>query len=118
MHQPQEALSDIEKAIDLTPEDETAYLLRGRIYEELSNPEVAEQNYQQVIELNPFNEEAYLLAGSLLIGQKKYDEAIEFFNEAIEIKPDFPKIYSERGKARNFKGDKKGALEDLKNPLN
>lgn len=71
MHQPQEALSDIEKTIDLTPEDETAYLLRGRIYEELSNPEVAEQNYQQVIELNPFNEEAYLLAGSLLIGQKK-----------------------------------------------
>ena len=52
-----------------------------------------------------------------MIEQKKYDEAIAFFDEAIETNPSFAKAYSERGRAKNLKGDKTGAFEDLKKSL-
>ena len=82
--QAKEALPDVEKAIGIVPEEESSYLLRGRIH---------------------------------MIEQKKYDEAIAFFDEAIETNPSFAKAYSERGRAKNLKGDKTGAFEDLKKSL-
>ena len=70
-----------------------------------------------MLELNPFNEEAILFQGGLLIAQNKLDEAIGFFDEMIENTPDFAKAYAERGRAKNLKGDKKGAFEDLKKSI-
>ena len=72
---------------------------------------------QQALDLNPFNEDACILKGSLLITKNLLDEAIVFFDEAIEIKPDFAKAYAERGRAKNLKGDKEGAFEDLKKSI-
>ena len=114
MQQATEALPDVEKAITLAPEEETSYLLRGRIHEAMGNIDAAAADYQNVLELNPFNDEATLLVGQLLITQERLDEAITFFDEAIDLKPDFGKAYAERGRAKNLKGDKAGAFEDLK----
>ena len=113
MQQATEALPDVEKAITLAPEEETSYLLRGRIHEAMGNIDAAAADYQNVLELNPFNDEATLL----LITQERLDEAITFFNEAIDLKPDFGKAYAERGRAKNLKGDKDGAFEDLKKSI-
>ena len=74
----------------------------------LGDIEAANSDFQQVLDLNPFNEDACILSGQLLIEQKKYDEAIAFFDEAIETNPSF---------AKNLKGDKTGAFEDLKKSL-
>lgn len=117
MRQGTEALADVEKAIALMPEEEHAYLLRGRIYELLGDREKAGTDYREVLELNPFNEEAALLSGTLLISEEKYDEAIAFFDEAIETNPSFAKAYAERGRAKNLKGDKAGAFDDLKKAI-
>lgn len=117
MQQATEALPDVEKAITLAPEEETSYLLRGRIHEAMGNIDAAAADYQNVLELNPFNDEATLLVGQLLITQERLDEAITFFDEAIDLKPDFAKAYAERGRAKNLKGDKEGAFEDLKKSI-
>ena len=117
MQQATEALPDVEKAITLAPEEETSYLLRGRIHEAMGNIDAAAADYQNVLELNPFNDEATLLVGQLLITQERLDEAITFFDEAIDLKPDFAKVYAERGRAKNLKGDKEGAFEDLKKSI-
>ena len=76
----------------------------------LGDIEAANSDFQQVLDLNPFNEDACILSGQLLIEQKKYDEA-------IATNPSFAKAYSERGRAKNLKGDKTGAFEDLKKSL-
>ena len=117
MQQATEALPDVEKAITLAPEEETSYLLRGRIHEAMGNIDAAAADYQNVLELNPFNDEATLLVGQLLITQERLDEAITFFDEAIDLKSDFGKAYAERGRAKNLKGDKDGAFEDLKKSI-
>ena len=74
--QAKEALPDVEKAIEIVPEEESSYLLRGRIHMALGDIEAANSDFQQVLDLNPFNEDACILSGQLLIEQKKYDEAI------------------------------------------
>lgn len=117
MEQPKEALPDIEKAIELAPEEETTYLVRGKIHEAIGDLDAATNDYQQALDLNPFNEDACILKGTLLITKELLDEAIAFFDEAIEIKPDFAKAYAERGRAKNLKGDKEGAFEDLKKSI-
>ena len=43
---------------------------------------------------------------------RKYDYAIEFFTIAIGVKPDFTEAYLARSKARQYKGDFKGAFSD------
>lgn len=117
MKQGEEALPDIEKVIALAPEEETTYLLRGKIHESLNNIEAATADYQLVLDLNPFNNEAWILSGNLLITQKKFDEAIALFDEAIDTIPGFAKAYAERGRAKNEKGDKNEAFEDLRQSI-
>lgn len=117
MHQAAEALPDVEKAVALLPEEENAWLLKGRIHEALGEAALAAADYRQALDLNPFHEEAILLAGGLLISGGKPDEAVAFFDEALETLPASGKIYAERGRAKNLRGDKEGAFEDLKKAL-
>ena len=99
------------------PEEENAFLIRGRLHEALGDDQAAEQDYEVVTGLNPFNEQAYLQLGTLYIAREQPDKAIELFDEAIELKPEFARAYSERGRAKLMKGDKNGSVEDLKKAL-
>ena len=103
-----DGLQDIEKVIGLMPEEENAFLIRGRLHEALGDDQAAEQDYEVVTGLNPFNEQAYLQLGTLYIAREQPDKAIELFDEAIELKPE---------RAKLMKGDKNGSVEDLKKAL-
>ena len=100
-----DGLQDIEKVIGLMPEEENAFLIRGRLHEALGDDQAAEQDYEVVTGLNPY------------IAREQPDKAIELFDEAIELKPEFARAYSERGRAKLMKGDKNGSVEDLKKAL-
>ena len=99
------------------PEEEIAYLLRGRIHGASKHWEAAQADFEQVLALNPFSEEAMLSIGQLLVEQGKLDEALSYFDGLIEDEPTFARAYSERGRVRNLKGDKQGAIEDLKKAI-
>jgi tetratricopeptide (TPR) repeat protein len=107
-----EALFDIDKLIETAPEEETVFLLRGRIYEYLGDLDAAADSYNRVVNLNPFNEEASLLKASLLINEGKPEEAIDLLSALIELKPESAQAYRERGKVKLLKGNIKDALED------
>lgn len=114
MKQGQEALDDVNKVIDPMEEgEETAHLLRGRIYELLGDEKAASNEYREVLSIDPFNEEAYLRATQLMISQQKYPEALALYDEAIEHHEQFAKAYAGRGKLKELMGDKEGAQQDL-----
>lgn len=117
MGQGREALADSEQAVRLAPEEENAYLLRGRIHALLGDNEQARTDFTQVIDLNPFNEEAMVLQGELLTAEGKADEAIRYFDELLDSYPELAKAYAGRGRAKELKGDKTGAFEDLKQAI-
>lgn len=51
-----DAAEDIQKLLNLNPEDEQALLLKGEILAATGEEEQAEECFNQVLSLNPFNE--------------------------------------------------------------
>lgn len=117
MQQYTNAQEDIDAALELNPEEETALLLRGKLKQATGDYEGAEADYQQVTEFNPFNEQAYIDLAQLYIARKKLNEAIELLDEAIELNPHSATAYHERGRAKLLNGDKDGSLIDMKQAL-
>jgi tetratricopeptide (TPR) repeat protein len=81
------AMADAEEYIRLTPENEQAYILRGRLHEQDGKPEKAEEDYSMAIEYNPFCEEAFRLRSKVrsLLGDET--GAAEDAEAANEIAP-------------------------------
>jgi tetratricopeptide (TPR) repeat protein len=117
LEQHQEAKEDIDKALSLDGEDESALLLLGRWQEAMGDIEAAKQTFTQLTDFDPFNEQAYLAMGKMLIKQKSLEEAISYLNDAIEVLPQFAAAYEERGRAKLLNGDKDGSVEDMKKAL-
>ena len=95
MQQATEALPDVEKAITLAPEEETSYLLRGRIHEAMGNIDAAAADYQNVLELNPFNDK---------------DGAFEDLKKSIELNPEGDEARKLEGQHTNFNDMYKGGI--------
>ena len=71
MRQAKDAMSDLDKVLSVSPDEEDALLLKGRIHAALGQVEEAQIMFSnQVLEVNPFNEKAYLLKGEMLMERK------------------------------------------------
>lgn len=117
MRQAKDAKEDVQKVLQLSPDNEEALLLNGRIDAALGNVEAALQSIDHVISLNPFHEEGYLLKAGVFVLQKDFDKAIETYTEALELMEGNARLYQERGRAYLLKGDKEKAAEDLKRAI-
>ncbi len=117
MKQTKDAAEDVQKLLELNPEDEGALLLKGEILAATGKSEDAHELFVQVQALNPFNEKAYLLAAELYVSAQELDHAITIYDEALEINPNFARAYHERGRIKLMKGDKDGAAEDMKHAM-
>jgi len=63
-----------------------AYYLRGRMYKEQRDTNMAASSYKTAIEVDPNYYDAYIEVG-LLYAEQKNDLAKEYYNSAIAIKP-------------------------------
>nr|WP_320057497.1 tetratricopeptide repeat protein [uncultured Bacteroides sp.] len=117
MSQYEEAQKDLEVILEQSPDEETALILQGKLFDATDKGAEAEEVYRKVTTLNPFNEQAYLALGKSYISQKNLSAAIEVFDEATEINPNFASAYQERGRAKLLNGDKEGSIEDMKKAL-
>lgn len=117
LQQTKDASEDIEKLLEINPEDETALLLKAEIMAMNNQEEQAFALVEEILSLNPFNEKAYILKSNLYLRNKDLDKAITVFDEAIEINPQFAKGYHERGRIKLMKGDKEGSIEDMKKAM-
>lgn len=123
------AISDLERAIELTPDFTLAYLLKAQIkyIEErrekgddnsriiLSPADIADimTDIDEVIRLSPFMPVAHYNRGVLLAEAGMLEEAVKSFTQAIKLKPNFGEAYYNRGFVYLTLGDKDKALPDL-----
>ena len=98
MNQLQLALSEVEEAARLSPNDNEICLDRALLYNTLGNKSV--QEIQQMVSHLPENMlNAQILLGWLAEKQKNYPQALIHFENALQLQPDAVSIRGHMGKA-------------------
>ena len=107
-----EARADADKLIDLAPEDESGFLLKGRICEKMGETAQALECYDRALSLNPYSTETARLTATALMRDDKPAEALAFLDDTLELIPNFVYGYSLRAEAKRLTGDAEGAEAD------
>lgn len=119
-----EALADIERALDLSPENPTFLVERASLLGELGRQKESVTDIAVVRELDPTNEKlkgfdhtelnaATTEAYELIQANKKVDGAIARIDAALEHTGPMPQALFWRGRAHIINGDHKRALADI-----
>jgi lipoprotein NlpI len=82
------AIKDLDRAIRMKPDDDSAYNNRGMSYIGKGDYDRALQDFNQAIRLSPDDESGYLGRASAYANQGENDRAIESFDQAIQVNPD------------------------------
>lgn len=109
------ALTAINKAYQLDSTDLNIILLRGDIYYEAKNLDVALRMADKLIETNLNISYAYFRRGVIMLDLRRPEEALEDLNNALWLAHDSVKhyIYLSRGVAKRKLGDHKGSNDDF-----
>ncbi|OQC18337.1 MAG: TPR repeat-containing protein YrrB [Firmicutes bacterium ADurb.Bin080] len=112
INEPQRALEYLNKAIELQPDNASAYSIRGYIYFSLEKYQQAIDSFNKAIQLNPTKAEYYNSRGTVYRKISQYEKAIEDFNQAILFDSNDAVFYNNRGGVHLRHGDKKiGCLD-------
>ena len=109
-----EALNAYNKAIDLNPNDASAYNNRGLAYDNLDKDDQAIADYDKAIDLNPEYGDAFNNLAKTYGRRGYYKQAILFYDRVIRLNPKDAAAYYNRGNAYERIGDSTYANQDLK----
>jgi tetratricopeptide (TPR) repeat protein len=109
----EQALKNLNKALELQPAYAEAYNNRGLFYKRNGNYDEAIKDLNKAIAFRPQFSEALANLGSVYIKQGKYDQAINDCNTAIKQQPNFAGAYFNRAVAYANLGQTKNALADF-----
>lgn len=89
--------------------------LRNKMEQSISNSEDSlfqtdQNNYSRIVEKLNFSD--YFYSGYEMLEVKEFWKSIEYFTKAIEIDPNDGYAFGNRGLARSYVGDFKGAISD------
>lgn len=129
------AIADLTRAIEVTPDFTLAYLIRGNAEYLLSQAprpagnaaeapvatlpggasavRAALADLDKTIELSPLMPIAHYNKGVILASEGDYTSALMALSRAIELKPDFGEAYYNRGYVYLTLGNKEAAFNDL-----
>jgi tetratricopeptide (TPR) repeat protein len=108
----EQAMSNLNKAIDADPKMAAAYLYRGLTYMKEEETDNAISDYNKAIELNPKMEEAYYVRGVARAAKKDIELALEDYNKAISINSNYVQAYLNRSIISLMKRDPEKAIAD------
>jgi len=108
-----QAISDLNKAIEIDPRFPLAFNNRGNAYVGKGLYDQGISDFNKAIEIDPRFAKAYNNRGNAYVGKGLYDQAISDLNKAIEINPRFALAYNNRGNAYVGKGLYDQALSDF-----
>ena len=117
MKRPKEALTQLEKASELDPENARYPYLMALTYGELEQKDKVEKLLRKSLKLNENNDRAWYNLGLLLAEQEKLDEAIKNIQISEQINPQNPAYPYARATLHLRKGDKSAAFEACRTAL-
>ena len=92
----EKGLADLNKAIQLNPEDAESYAVRAEIYDFQDNYSEAIKDYTKAIQLDPNNVEYYAERGYLYdYKEKNYHAAMKDYAKAVQLDPNNEEYYFE-----------------------
>ncbi|MEN2981405.1 MAG: tetratricopeptide repeat protein [Thermus sp.] len=112
-HDLDQALEDLNRAIELRSKEAGLYVNRGAAYVNKGDLDRAIADYNRAIELDPRNVEAHVNRGNAYAEKGDLDRAIADYNRAIELNPERTEAYYNRGEAYFVKGDFGRAIADF-----
>ncbi|MXX61425.1 MAG: tetratricopeptide repeat protein [Holophagales bacterium] len=112
-----EAIANLEKALDLAPENVDALRLMSRRLTALGRSEEAQRYLARLPEDLQADPEILLREGVDLYNQNDFEGAVEKLTAAIEGEPDWADAYYYRGLARMAAGLNEAAAEDFRKLL-
>lgn len=107
------AIRDFTKAVELKPDFSEAYYNRANLRHESGDFTGALSDYTKAIRVRPDIAEAYFGRGMVLLTLHRSEEAIRNFDRAVALRPKFPDAFTGRALAREVRGDRSGASQDL-----
>jgi Flp pilus assembly protein TadD len=103
-------LADLDRAIDLDPQNAQSYSLRGVAKSELGHKAGAIEDLNRAINLNPKDAKAYNNRANAKSDIGDNQGAIDDYNQAIALNPKLAQSYAGRGVAKSRVGDNQGAI--------
>lgn len=114
MKKPEEALSDINKALSLDKNDPANYRVLSDIYFSMGRAVNCREALMKALELNPEDPETYLKVAELEFYFKDYKKAIDNANKALDIDNLSAKAHFIKGMCYKENGDTLRALKSFR----
>jgi serine/threonine protein kinase/tetratricopeptide (TPR) repeat protein len=113
-NQPERALSDLNRALELAPNTAATFSQRALTYLRLKEFDRAVTDYDKAIELDPRSAEHVNDRGVAYMDLQDYKRAIADFDRAIELDPRYPLPFNNRARAHALGAkDHTRAIADL-----
>ncbi|MBT2674343.1 tetratricopeptide repeat protein, partial [Streptomyces sp. ISL-14] len=107
------AVADLNRALDLTPDDPRSLSLRGEYHRALERHDEAIRDLDGALALNPADAFALASRGATRLSCHELDEALADLDRAVRLKPDYPWALVRRARVHRALGDPGGQLADL-----
>jgi tetratricopeptide (TPR) repeat protein len=107
-----EALKELNKAVEMDPRNADAYYWRGRTLVNLGRLDQGVDDFKTAVRFKPDYSEAYDNLGWLAAKQGQVDEGIAYLTKSIEFKPQNAWAFYNRSRLFFSKGEVANAMKD------
>lgn len=107
-----EALLNLNKALELDPNNASAYYLRANIKDNFDDRHGAMKDYKLAVEKNAKFAEAFFARGNVKMKLQDYYGAIADYSSAIAVNENYIEAYFNRGRAKQYLQAYEDAIND------
>ncbi len=108
-----EALSDIQAAVQLDPEDPGLLSNRGQLLLKFGREAEAQADFNAALKLQPAHVPSLFNRGVLLFQRGENSAALLDFNAAVAAEPGFPNLWFNRAMVQEAQGEMEMAIADM-----
>lgn len=112
-----DAINTYNEIIKIDKTDEGPHIMKGHIYNKLSEFDKAIISFKEATLLNPSNEWAFAGLSNSLRSKNEFKEALSFINQAIELNPNSGTLLNSKGQIHQYLNQHKLAINAFKNAI-